>query len=132
MSFGAHAAGVHYLYLEYGLWCQSGETEKEKKERKRSEKTGAGRFLKEEKRGSLRFDRDADQESWTRIKNALRTVPRQAMEKLTTKRGLSYWTSYANNPQNKLRLKRRRDIIPVSMIVVQHTTGSIPACFSIK
>ncbi|GFW82486.1 hypothetical protein TNCV_1793791 [Trichonephila clavipes] len=34
------------------------------------------------------LDRDADDESWTRIrKNALRTVPRQVVERTTGKRG---------------------------------------------
>ncbi|GFV70302.1 hypothetical protein TNCV_4540841 [Trichonephila clavipes] len=60
---------------------------KPKTKRKKNEKTRADRFLKEEDLGVL--DRDADQEL-TRIKTALRTVPRQAVEKSTSKRCLPY------------------------------------------
>ncbi|PRD35523.1 UNVERIFIED_CONTAM: hypothetical protein NCL1_11364 [Trichonephila clavipes] len=69
--------------------------EKERKERKRERARNRRGLvvlgkLKKEDLGVL--DRDADQESWTRIrKNALQTVPRQAVEKAMSKRGLSYW-----------------------------------------
>ncbi|GFY32884.1 hypothetical protein TNCV_4025081 [Trichonephila clavipes] len=55
---------------------------------KSSKKTRAGRFRK--RRGESRsfLLHDADQESKTRIrKNALRTGPRQAVERATSKRG---------------------------------------------
>ncbi|GFS88407.1 hypothetical protein TNCV_1751391 [Trichonephila clavipes] len=60
----------------------------EKKKKKELLKTRAGRFRK--RRGESRsfLFRDADQESKTRIrKNVLRTGPRQAVERATSKRG---------------------------------------------
>ncbi|GFT54594.1 uncharacterized protein TNCV_344761 [Trichonephila clavipes] len=67
--------------------------EKPKKKEKELEKDeGWSSFGKQRKEDLGVLDRDADQESWTRIrKNALWTVPRQAAEKATFKRGLSYW-----------------------------------------
>ncbi|GFV78348.1 hypothetical protein TNCV_95081 [Trichonephila clavipes] len=69
---------------------------------KRLEKRKEGERRNEGKRSKRRglvfsedpgvLDRDADDESWTRIgENALRTVPRQAVERATSKRG--YHTS---------------------------------------
>ncbi|GFS78426.1 hypothetical protein TNCV_3146891 [Trichonephila clavipes] len=66
--------------------CKGGKGTKEKE--KSWTKTRAGRFRK--RRGESRsfLVRDADQESKTRIrKNALRTGPRQAVERATSKRG---------------------------------------------
>ncbi|GFU64553.1 hypothetical protein TNCV_304921 [Trichonephila clavipes] len=55
-----------------------------KTEGNRSKKTRDGFFSEDP--GVL--DRDADDESWTRIReNALRTVPRQAVKRATSKRG---------------------------------------------
>ncbi|GFS73948.1 hypothetical protein TNCV_108391 [Trichonephila clavipes] len=64
---------------------RSGETkkkggERKKRKRKRS-KNGSVFFGKRRKEDLGVLDRDADQESLTRIKNALRTVSRQALEK---------------------------------------------------
>ncbi|GFW97042.1 hypothetical protein TNCV_4802542 [Trichonephila clavipes] len=62
--------------------------ENERKKKKELEKTRAGRFRK--RRGESRsfLFHDADQASKTRIrKNALRTGPRQAVERATSKRG---------------------------------------------
>ncbi|GFU96190.1 retrovirus-related Pol polyprotein from transposon 297 [Trichonephila clavipes] len=63
------------------------EKPKERGTRERAQKR-AGRFGKRCKEDPGVLDRDADQESWTRIrKNALRTVSRQAVERATSKRG---------------------------------------------
>ncbi|GFT65463.1 hypothetical protein TNCV_2324741 [Trichonephila clavipes] len=53
------------------------ENEKKKKE---LEKTRAGRFRKRRGESQSFLFRDADQESKTRMRNALRTGPRQAVE----------------------------------------------------
>ncbi|GFW47737.1 hypothetical protein TNCV_2829261 [Trichonephila clavipes] len=58
------------------------------KKEKKIGKTRAGRFRKAQKEDLGVLDRDADEEFWTRIrKNALRIVPRQAVERVTSKRG---------------------------------------------
>ncbi|GFT72787.1 hypothetical protein TNCV_406801 [Trichonephila clavipes] len=60
---------------------ERGEGKKEKKYRKRR---GLVVFGKRKRRDLGVLDRDADDESWTRIKkHALRTVPRQAVERTT-------------------------------------------------
>ncbi|GFX85992.1 hypothetical protein TNCV_3719361 [Trichonephila clavipes] len=60
------------------------EKREEEKDRKRRGLVVFGKWSKEDL-GVL--ERDADQESWTRIrKNTLRTVPRQAVQRVTSKR----------------------------------------------
>ncbi|GFU80226.1 hypothetical protein TNCV_4524441 [Trichonephila clavipes] len=69
---------------------------RKKKRRNKIGKTRDGCFRKAEKEDLGVLDRDSDEESWTRMrirKNALRTVPRQAVERATSKRG--YHTGYA-------------------------------------
>ncbi|GFU22088.1 uncharacterized protein TNCV_4300691 [Trichonephila clavipes] len=73
------------------MFKRSGETERREKERAQKRR-GLIVFGKRRKEDVGVLDQNADQESCTRIrKNALRTVPRKAVEKATSKRGLSYW-----------------------------------------
>ncbi|GFU01666.1 hypothetical protein TNCV_1522071 [Trichonephila clavipes] len=66
---------------------RGGEKEKRKKESARKRR-GLVVFGKRKKEDLGALDRDSDQGSWTRIrKNALRTVPRQAVKKSTSKKG---------------------------------------------
>ncbi|GFU23136.1 hypothetical protein TNCV_3515751 [Trichonephila clavipes] len=61
---------------------------RKKERRKKIGKTRAGRFWKAKNDELGVSNRDADEKSWTRIrKNALYTVQRQAVERVTSKRG---------------------------------------------
>ncbi|GFU96189.1 hypothetical protein TNCV_3499971 [Trichonephila clavipes] len=71
---------------DWRLMCQWALREEQERELRR--KPRAGRFGKRSKEDPGVLNRDADQESWTRIrKNALWTVPRQAVERATSQRG---------------------------------------------
>ncbi|GFV17860.1 uncharacterized protein TNCV_3236101 [Trichonephila clavipes] len=83
---------LRQLYEEQDLVCDTitrkgleKPKERGKKDRKRR---GLVVFGKRKRRVLGVLDRDADDESWTRMrKNTLRTVPRQAGERTTRKRG---------------------------------------------
>ncbi|GFX48342.1 hypothetical protein TNCV_4613401 [Trichonephila clavipes] len=88
------------IVWKFGKW-RRGDPKKEKRggdpegevEEKSSEKTGAGRLRKRRGESQSFFIRVAVQESKTRMRNnALRTGPRQAVERAVSKRG--YHTGY--------------------------------------
>ncbi|GFV92886.1 hypothetical protein TNCV_1692791 [Trichonephila clavipes] len=89
------------LVFKRGLFQETGDPKKKKRggdpkgevEEKSSEKTRAGRLRKRRGESQSFFIRVAVQESKTRMRNnALRTGPRQAVERAVSKRG--YHTGY--------------------------------------
>ncbi|GFU13429.1 hypothetical protein TNCV_937421 [Trichonephila clavipes] len=82
VTFGANwEASFAFKIHAPQVWKNRKIGERKKKELK---KTRAGRFRKAKKEDRGVLDRNADDESWTRIrKNALWTVPRQAVERTT-------------------------------------------------